>query len=160
MNSTRVDVLVDTNVLVYTYATAEPDKRARALETLDSLVLHGRGRISTQVLGEVFRVVTAKLRPRRNPGDALGDITTLARAWPVLPITPLVVLEAARGGASSREPSRTRAASECRPGRPARAPAHGSIRVARPASRSTRGCRAPAARSPRAWSGADRQARA
>jgi predicted nucleic acid-binding protein len=97
MNSTRVDVLVDTNVLVYTYATAEPDKRARALETLDSLVLHGRGRISTQVLGEVFRVVTAKLRPRRNPGDALGDITTLARAWPVLPITPLVVLEAARG---------------------------------------------------------------
>lgn len=96
-NSTRVDVLIDTNILVYTYATAEPDKRTRALETLDSLVLHGRGKISTQVLGEVFRVVTTKLRPPRTPGDALGDIAALVRAWPVLPITLLVVLEAARG---------------------------------------------------------------
>jgi len=60
-------------------------------------VLHGRGKISTQVLGEVFRVVTAKLRPSRSAGDAFNDITTLARAWPVLSITPLIVLEAARG---------------------------------------------------------------
>jgi len=97
MSSTRVDVLVDANVFVYTYVTAEPEKRARALDALDRLVLHGRGKISTQVLGEVFRVVTAKLRPSRSAGDAFNDITTLARAWPVLSVTPLIVLEAARG---------------------------------------------------------------
>jgi predicted nucleic acid-binding protein len=97
MSSTAADVLVDTNVFVYTYATAEPEKRARALEALDRLVLHARGKISTQVLGEVFRVVTAKLRPPRGADDALEDITTLARAWPVLPVTPLIVLDAARG---------------------------------------------------------------
>jgi predicted nucleic acid-binding protein len=97
MSSTAADVLVDTNVFVYTYATAEPEKRARALEALDRLVLHARGKISTQVLGELFRVVTAKLRPPRGADDALEDITTLARAWPVLPVTPLIVLDAARG---------------------------------------------------------------
>ena len=41
MSSTRVDVLVDANVFVYTYVTAEPEKRARALDALDRLVLHG-----------------------------------------------------------------------------------------------------------------------
>ena len=79
------------------YATAEPDKRARALDTLDWLVLHGRGKTSTQVLGEVFSVVTTKLRPPRSACDAFSDIAMLARAWPVLPVTPFVVLEAARG---------------------------------------------------------------
>ena len=44
-------LLVDANVFVYTYVTAEPEKRARALDALDRLVLHGRGKISTQVLG-------------------------------------------------------------------------------------------------------------
>ena len=97
MSSTTADVLVDTNVFVYTYATAEPEKRARALEALDRLVLHARGKISTQVLGELFRIVTTKLRPPRGADDALEDITTLARAWPVLPVTPLIVLDAARG---------------------------------------------------------------
>lgn len=97
MSSTAADVLVDTNVFVYTYATAESEKRARALEALDRLVLHARGKTSTQVLGELFRVVTAKLRPPRSAADALADITTLARAWPVLAVTPLVVLDAARG---------------------------------------------------------------
>ena len=51
MSSTRVDVLVDANVFDYTYVTAEPEKRARALDALDRLVLHGRSKISTQVLG-------------------------------------------------------------------------------------------------------------
>jgi predicted nucleic acid-binding protein len=97
MSSTRADVLVDTNVLVYTYATAEPGKRTRAIEVLDRLVVRGCGKISTQVLGEVFRVVTSRLRPRRDAGEALDDLATLARAWPVLAVTPLIVLEAGRG---------------------------------------------------------------
>lgn len=91
------DILVDTNVLVYTYATGEPEKRGRALTTLDRLVIDGRGKISTQVLGELFRVITQRLRPPRTPVDAAEDVVTLARAWPTLPVTPLVVLEAVRG---------------------------------------------------------------
>src|SRR5438552_18787367 len=96
MSSTRVDVLVDANVFVYTYVTAEPEKRARALDAPDRLVIHGRGKIPTQVRGEVFRVVTAKLRPSTSAGDAFNGSTTLAHGWPVPRLTPLIVLDAAR----------------------------------------------------------------
>ena len=91
------EALVDTNVLVYAYDRAEPGKQGRALETLRRLVATGRGRLSTQVLGEFLQVVTRKIRAPLSPADAYGQIATLIRAWPVLPITPLVVLEAARG---------------------------------------------------------------
>ena len=91
------DALLDTNVLVYTYATGEPEKRGRALATLDRLVVDGRGKVSTQVLGELFRVITQRLRPPRTPAEAAEDVVALARAWPTLSVTPLVVLEAVRG---------------------------------------------------------------
>ncbi len=50
-----------------------------------------------QVLGEFFRVVTGKIRPPLTPVDAHAQVAALIRAWPVLPVTPLIVLEAARG---------------------------------------------------------------
>ncbi|MBI4588808.1 MAG: PIN domain-containing protein [Candidatus Rokubacteria bacterium] len=91
------EVLVDTNVLVYAYDRAEPGKQGRAIDTLRRLVATGRGRLSAQVLGEFFQVVTRKIQARLSLADAYGQMATLTRAWPVLPITPLIVLEAARG---------------------------------------------------------------
>lgn len=91
------EILVDTNVLVYAYDRAEAGKQKRALETMRRLVITGRGRLSAQVLGGFFRAVTQKIRPRLSPRDAHSQIGTLMRALPVLPITPLIVLEAARG---------------------------------------------------------------
>lgn len=91
------EVLVDTNVLVYAYDGGEPGKQQRALETLRRLVSNGRGRLSAQVLGEFFRAVTGKLRPPVSAAAAAAHVGLLARAWPTLPVTPLVVLEAARG---------------------------------------------------------------
>jgi predicted nucleic acid-binding protein len=90
------DALVDTNVLVYAYDQSEPQKQQRALDVLRRLV-HGGGQLSAQVLGEFFRAVTTKLRPRVPPSDAYTQVAALTRAWRVLPVTPLVALEAARG---------------------------------------------------------------
>ncbi len=91
------EILVDTNVLVYAYDRAEPRKQERALDTLRRLVASGRGRLSAQVLGEFFRAVTQKIPAPLSPSDARDQMATLIRAWPVLSVTPLVVLEAARG---------------------------------------------------------------
>jgi predicted nucleic acid-binding protein len=91
------EILVDTNVLVYAYDRAEPRKQKRALETMRRLVASGRGKLSAQVLGEFFRAVTQKIKPPMSPGDAYGQIVAFIRALPVVPITPLIVLEAARG---------------------------------------------------------------
>jgi len=91
------EILVDTNVLVYAYDRAEVQKQGRALDTLRRLVASGRGRLSAQVLAEFFQAATRKIRAPLSPADAHDQIATLIRAWALLPITPLVVLEAARG---------------------------------------------------------------
>lgn len=91
------EILVDTNVLVYAYDRAEPRKQKRALETLRRLAVGGRGRLSAQLLGEFFRAVTRKILWPLIPNDAYDQIATLIRAFSALPITPLIVLKAARG---------------------------------------------------------------
>ncbi len=91
------EILVDTNVLVYAYDLSEPKKQKRALEALRRLALGSRGRLSAQILGEFFRAITQKISAPLSPSDAYGQIATLIRALSTLSITPLIVLEAARG---------------------------------------------------------------
>lgn len=91
------EVLVDTTIVVYAYDLAEPQKAEQALAVLRRLVAQRRGRLSTQVLGEFFRAVTRRIRAALSPAEAVTQVSVLARAWPVLPVTTLVVLEAARG---------------------------------------------------------------
>lgn len=97
MSSTTAEVFVDANVFVYTYASGEPHRQQRARAVLDWLVAQGRGKISTQVLAETFRVIVTKLRPVRDARSAVDDLEALARTWPILLVTPFIVLEAARG---------------------------------------------------------------
>jgi predicted nucleic acid-binding protein len=51
----------DTNVLVYLFDNAEPEKKARAQEVLEREVEAGRATLSTQVLQEFYVNVTGKL---------------------------------------------------------------------------------------------------
>jgi predicted nucleic acid-binding protein len=90
-------VLVDTNVLVYAYDRSEPEKQARAFEVLDRLQAIGAGALSVQVLGEFFLAVTRKLAAPLSPEQAAYQVEIFVRSWPVLDLTPLIVLEATRG---------------------------------------------------------------
>jgi predicted nucleic acid-binding protein len=85
------------NVVVHAYDPSRRDRQDLALRVLRHLAISGQGRMSTQVLGEFFRVVTHRLVPPLSPVEAHAQLTILAQAWPILPITPFVVLEAARG---------------------------------------------------------------
>lgn len=42
-------------------------------------------------------VTTRKLKPPLTPAQAYEQVSLFARAWPVFDLTPLIVLEAARG---------------------------------------------------------------
>src|SRR5689334_136484 len=90
------EVLIDTNVLVYGYGDPDPDKQDRATDVLSRLSATSRGRLSTQVLGEVFRVLTAKRRPPLPGIDAVTRLEILVHTWTVYVVTPMIVLEAAR----------------------------------------------------------------
>jgi predicted nucleic acid-binding protein len=91
------DVLVDTNVLVYAYDRAFPQKQRLALATLDYLAIHGSGAISTQVLAEFFVTITRKIAAPLSVEDAYTRVENYLQSWAVLEQSGLVVLEAARG---------------------------------------------------------------
>lgn len=91
------DVLIDTNVLVYAFDPSAPGKQRQSASTLDQLAGIGRGCLSTQVLGEFFRVTTEKLAARLSAAEAYRQVARLTEAWPVLSVTPLIAVEAARG---------------------------------------------------------------
>ena len=89
--------LVDSNILVYAFDAASRDKQARAARLLEEMAPIGRGMLSTQVLGEFFRVVTEKIAHPLTPTHARLELERLVASWPVLPITAPIVIEAARG---------------------------------------------------------------
>jgi predicted nucleic acid-binding protein len=90
-------LLVDSNLLIYAFDPAGREKQRSASALLDRLAASGRGVLSTQVLGEFFRVTTEKLPNRLTRSEARREVIRFAESWPVAWITPLIVLEAARG---------------------------------------------------------------
>jgi len=69
----------------------------RAKDVLDRLELVGLGRLSVQNLAEFFSVSTRKLSPPLSPKEALEQVNLLTRVWTIFDLTPLIVLEVARG---------------------------------------------------------------
>ncbi|MGQ9778435.1 MAG: PIN domain-containing protein [Bacillota bacterium] len=91
------DVFIDTNVLVYAYDRAEPEKQARALEVLDRLARTGTGAVSAQVLAEFTVVVTSKLPAPLTLEEAYARVENFLRIWRLVDLTGMIVLEAIRG---------------------------------------------------------------
>jgi len=91
------EILVDSNVLVYAHDRSELEKQHRALEVLDRLVETAFGVLSTQTLAEFCAVATHKIPSPLSAEQAYAQIEHFVHIWPVLNVTPKVVLEAARG---------------------------------------------------------------
>ncbi len=89
--------LLDTNVLVYSIDQRFERKRRRALDLIERLSNMEAAALSVQVLGEFFNVSTKKLVPPLQPADAIGEIEMFMQLFPVFAMTPLLVMEAARG---------------------------------------------------------------
>jgi len=85
---------VDTNVIAYSYDSTDTDKRARAVDVVDRVLGVQAGVMSTQVLGELYVVLLAKVVPRLSPEDADEAVRTHAAIWPVEPVTSSAVLAA------------------------------------------------------------------
>lgn len=83
-------VFVDTNVLVYARDAADPAKQEQAASWIDHLWATGTGRLSVQVLQELYVTLTRKLRPGLQAGEAKAEIRDLM-AWRPVTIGPLVL---------------------------------------------------------------------
>lgn len=90
--------LVDTNLLVYAVDRREPVKRERAREVLRRVGgAGGSAALPAQVLSEFANACLRKLEPRPDPATVRREVERLLLAFPVLPLTGPVVLEALRG---------------------------------------------------------------
>jgi len=90
-------ILVDTNVLVYFYDQNSPERQERAILVLDRLRETGMGRLSSQTLAEFVNAAMRKLDPALTAAEAFEQVSMFAASWPVLDLTPQIVMEAARG---------------------------------------------------------------
>ena len=77
------DVFADTNVLVYSRDTAEPEKQRQARAWMTHLWTTRQGRLSYQVLQEFYVTVTEKLDPGLDRATARRDVLSFASWRPV-----------------------------------------------------------------------------
>ena len=89
--------LIDTNLLIYLYDKGSPEKSKKAKLVLGKLDQHSRGCLSVQNLSEFLSVSTRKLDPPLSFSEALDQVDLFIQMWPVLDLTTMIVLEAARG---------------------------------------------------------------
>jgi predicted nucleic acid-binding protein len=78
-------VFVDTNVFVYLHSDSEPVKKLRADDWITNLVRRRAGRLSFQVLQELYSVLTRKLQPALPASRAKPIIRDLT-SWKPLPM--------------------------------------------------------------------------
>ena len=78
-------VFVDTNVFVYRHDASEPAKQARAQQWIALLASRHAGRLSFQILQELYATLTRARRLSFDPGDAQHIVEALA-AWQPIPI--------------------------------------------------------------------------
>jgi predicted nucleic acid-binding protein len=89
-------ILIDTNILVYTCDSDEPERQELAISLLQQLAQAGIGRLSAQVLAEFVNVTTKGKNPLLTRGEAIIQATRLTQTYPIFDLTPAIVLEAAR----------------------------------------------------------------
>jgi predicted nucleic acid-binding protein len=90
-------ILIDTNVLVYTFDQNDPRRQERAIEILRALEAGADGRLSVQCLAEFCAVAMRRLRPAMGPEETLAQVERFHRIFPVHDLTPMIILEAMRG---------------------------------------------------------------
>ena len=76
-------VFVDTNVFVYLHDDSEPEKKTRADEWISLLVRDRSGRVSFQVLQELYSTLTSKHRLNVDVAEARIIVRELAVWQPV-----------------------------------------------------------------------------
>lgn len=88
-------ILLDTNVLVYSFDVRSPEKQRHTRALVYHLESINAACLSVQCLGEFFRVMITKFQ--MSPTEMLEQVTAWQQAFMVFDLTSQIVLEAGRG---------------------------------------------------------------
>ncbi|GAB4458335.1 MAG: PIN domain nuclease [Anaerolineales bacterium] len=90
------EILIDTNVLVYSCDLSAPQKKDKAREVLLGLQSRQQGGLSIQSLAEFVNVIARGKLPVLSLAEAESQADYFLRTFPVFPITPNIVRQAIR----------------------------------------------------------------
>lgn len=88
------NLLLDTNVLLYSFDRNEPVKGPAAQALLAALVAAGRPLVSTQVVSEFYWNVTRKIAIPLTHAQAIAEINSLSTLMQVVPVTYDTIVKA------------------------------------------------------------------
>jgi predicted nucleic acid-binding protein len=88
-------ILIDTNILVYTFDPRNFERQEKAIAILVRLEPIEAGILSVQCLAEFVNVVISKMR--LSISEVILQVENWQHAFKILELTPQIVLEAARG---------------------------------------------------------------
>jgi len=100
MRNDLSDILVDTNVLVYSFDPRDLQKQERAQEVFVELASAGKVVLSVQCLTEFFRTVRWRLPNPLSSERALLEVMRFAAVCKVFDLTYYVVLQACQASTS------------------------------------------------------------
>ncbi len=89
--------LLDTNILVYSCEASDRKKHKRALQVIERLGREARAAVPAQALSEFSSVALQRLRPPMPTHEVYSQVEFFERVFPIVPLTPGIVLEAVRG---------------------------------------------------------------
>lgn len=90
-------VMVDTNILLYTYDTRQTQKQPLAAKVVDHVQALNIGGLSVQNLSEFFVTATRKLKPPLSLTDAAARVEQFTQTWEIFALDVSIVREAMRG---------------------------------------------------------------
>jgi predicted nucleic acid-binding protein len=90
-------ILIDTNVMVYLFDAHDHQRQDQATLVLRHLEKTNQGQLSAQCLAEFINATTRGIQPFLSNSEAFLHVQRWMSAYPVLPVTDSIVLEAARG---------------------------------------------------------------
>ncbi len=88
-------VLLDTNILIYTFDPRDEVRQEQAIAVLLKLEENEQGCLSVQCLSEFANAAITKLR--LSAGDIMAKINEWQNVFPVFNLMPQIILEATRG---------------------------------------------------------------
>ncbi len=92
-----IEILIDTNLLVYMFDLAEDEKRKTAIQILHELEIRQLGCLSVQCLSEFVNATTRHKAPLLTLAEAALQVNDFLLAFPIFPLTPTIIIEALRG---------------------------------------------------------------
>ncbi|MBO1348954.1 MAG: hypothetical protein EBE86_016900 [Hormoscilla sp. GUM202] len=88
--------LLDTNIILYPQDPTDPGRKMRAIELILLLKARNNAALPAQAIAEFANAALRKFMPPMDWNTIYLQVEDLARDFPVLPLTPDVVLEALR----------------------------------------------------------------